>query len=83
MNDLKNNLKLETSLAPILKTTDVNGTGIDLQGFSSAALMALMAASISSSESSLLMYLPTPIPCAPAAVAIVAVSGVMPEAVNK
>jgi len=39
MFDLKNNIKLETSLAPILKTADVNGTGIDLKGFSSAALI--------------------------------------------
>ncbi len=39
MFDLKNNIKLETSLAPIVKTADVNGTGIDLQGFSSAALI--------------------------------------------
>ena len=37
--DLKSNIKLETSLAPILKTADVNGTGIDLKGFSSAALI--------------------------------------------
>ena len=39
MFDLKSNIKLETSLAPILKTADVNGTGIDLKGFSSAALI--------------------------------------------
>jgi hypothetical protein len=39
MFDLKNNIKLETSLAPIVKTADVNGTGINLQGFSSAALI--------------------------------------------
>ena len=44
MFDLKNNIKLETSLAPILKTTDVNGTGIDLQGFSSAALIVNIGA---------------------------------------
>lgn len=39
MNDLKNNIKLETSLAPVVRTADVNGTGIDLQGFSSSALI--------------------------------------------
>ena len=39
MFDLKSNIKLETSLAPILKTADVNGTGIDLKGFSSAAVI--------------------------------------------
>ena len=39
MFDLKNNIKLETSLAPILKTADVNGTGIDLKGFSSAMVL--------------------------------------------
>ena len=39
MFDLKSNIKLETSLAPILKTADVNGTGVDLKGFSSAALI--------------------------------------------
>ena len=39
MFDLKNNIKLETSLAPIVKTADVNGTGINLQGFESAALL--------------------------------------------
>ena len=44
MNDLKNNLKLETSLAPIVKTADVNGTGIYLQGFSSAALIVNIGA---------------------------------------
>lgn len=44
MNDLKNNIKLETSLAPIVKTADVNGTGIDLKGFSSAALIVNVGA---------------------------------------
>ena len=39
MFDLKSNIKLETSLAPILKTADVNGTGIDLKGFSSAMVL--------------------------------------------
>jgi hypothetical protein len=44
MFDLKNNIKLETSLAPILKSVDVNGTGVDLTGFSSAALVVNVGA---------------------------------------
>tara|TARA_R110000822_G_scaffold30636_5_gene89125 strand:+ start:793 stop:1236 length:444 start_codon:yes stop_codon:yes gene_type:complete len=44
MFDIKNNIKLETSLAPILKTADVNGTGVDLTGFSSASLVVNVGA---------------------------------------
>tara|TARA_R110000803_G_scaffold32023_7_gene70922 strand:- start:4775 stop:5218 length:444 start_codon:yes stop_codon:yes gene_type:complete len=44
MFDLKNNIKLETSLAPILKSVDVNGTGVDLTGFSSAAVVVNVGA---------------------------------------
>tara|TARA_R110000823_G_scaffold86493_2_gene193424 strand:- start:4020 stop:4463 length:444 start_codon:yes stop_codon:yes gene_type:complete len=44
MFDIKNNIKLETSLAPILKSVDVNGTGVDLTGFSSASLVVNVGA---------------------------------------
>lgn len=44
MRDLKNNIGVEQSLAPAVRTADANGTGIDLQGFESATLIIDMGA---------------------------------------
>ena len=39
MKDLANNISAVQSLAPAVRTADANGTGVDLQGFESAAIV--------------------------------------------
>lgn len=39
MKDLANSISLVQSLAPAVRTSDTNGTGVDLQGFESATVI--------------------------------------------
>ena len=39
MKDLANNISAAQSLAPAVRTSDTNGTGVDLQGFESATII--------------------------------------------
>ena len=39
MRDLANNVVVAQSIAPVVGTTDANGTGIDLKGFESATIV--------------------------------------------
>ena len=39
MKDLANNISAVQSLAPAVRTSDTNGTGVDLQGFESATII--------------------------------------------
>jgi len=40
MKDLANSIVVESTLDPDTRTADANGTGIDLQGFESATIIA-------------------------------------------
>ena len=44
MQDLKNNIGVVQSLAPAERSSDANGTGVDLQGFESATVVIDMGA---------------------------------------
>lgn len=44
MRDLANSIAVVESLAPAVRTTDANGTGVDLQGFQSATVIAHIGA---------------------------------------
>jgi len=44
MQDLKNNIGVVQSLAPAERSSDANGTGVDLQGFESATIVIDMGA---------------------------------------
>lgn len=39
MRDLANNVSAVASIAPVVGSSDTNGTGVDLQGFESATIM--------------------------------------------
>ena len=39
MRDLANNISVAQSIAPVVGSSDTNGTGIDLQGFESATIV--------------------------------------------
>ena len=44
MRDLKNNIGVVQSLAPAARSSDADGTGVDLQGFESATIVIDMGA---------------------------------------
>ena len=44
MQDLKNNIGVVQSLAPAARSSDADGTGVDLQGFESATIVIDMGA---------------------------------------
>jgi len=44
MRDMKSNVGAEVSIAPLLRTTSVNGTGVDLRDYDSATVLISVGA---------------------------------------